>query len=151
MKLKFLFFAALLLLGVAVAGISGCMTIQEISYPIKSPGAGEIHYNPKKASREDAEAMATARCRALGLDLEIDISNKPGFSGIFKPGNNVSCRGNYCVYVYACKEKPVENLKNKSPRDTQILGIEEAKNRCASLGFKKGSEEFGKCVLQLSK
>ena len=29
--------------------------------------------------------------------------------------------------------------------------IESAKNKCSDLGFKTGTEGFGKCVLQLSK
>ena len=29
--------------------------------------------------------------------------------------------------------------------------IESAKNKCSDLGFKSGTEGFGKCVLQLSK
>ncbi len=38
-----------------------------------------------------------------------------------------------------------------SPNTEIKPGIDDAKVKCASLGFKSGTQEFGKCVLQLSK
>ena len=35
--------------------------------------------------------------------------------------------------------------------DANKLSISDAKTKCSDLGFKSGTEQFGKCVLQLSK
>jgi hypothetical protein len=42
---------------------------------------------------------------------------------------------------------PVSTTKS----DKSALSIDEAKNKCADLGFAKGTEKFGECVLKLSK
>jgi hypothetical protein len=38
------------------------------------------------------------------------------------------------------------NIKNKS-----LTSIDEAKDKCKTLGFKIGTEKFGSCVLELTK
>lgn len=44
------------------------------------------------------------------------------------------------------KQQSINNNQN-----TMKLSIEDAKKKCSDLGFKTGTEGFGKCVLQLSK
>ena len=34
---------------------------------------------------------------------------------------------------------------------TETLSLKKAKEECAGLGFKKGTEKYGECVLQLHK
>jgi hypothetical protein len=47
----------------------------------------------------------------------------------------------------------VEEKKVNLPAVVEVnsIGISEAKNKCQELGFKAGTEGFGKCVLRLSK
>ena len=40
---------------------------------------------------------------------------------------------------------------NVTSTGTSALSIQNAKTKCTDLGFKLGTEDFGKCVLQLSK
>ena len=42
-------------------------------------------------------------------------------------------------------------IKTKNQSGETINNIDNTKNKCKELGFKTGTEDFGKCVLQLSK
>jgi hypothetical protein len=42
-------------------------------------------------------------------------------------------------------------LPTIAPSTTSSFSFEDSKNKCVELGFKSGTEGFGKCVLQLSK
>lgn len=61
------------------------------------------------------------------------------------------------VWSYKCNNHPSllkqkEQTKQvKSPSINLSGDINGSKQRCADLGFKAGTEEFGKCVLQLSR
>jgi len=46
---------------------------------------------------------------------------------------------------------PAQALGGAGSAGGSKLGTDEYKNKCKELGFKVGTEEFGKCVLQLSK
>lgn len=49
--------------------------------------------------------------------------------------------------------KPISSPKvpaYQAPKSSGV-GIDDAKKKCADLGFKSGTETFGNCVLQLSK
>jgi hypothetical protein len=43
-----------------------------------------------------------------------------------------------------------QNLQSSGP-DSPQASLEDAKRKCTELGFKAGTEKFGKCALQLSK
>jgi hypothetical protein len=49
--------------------------------------------------------------------------------------------------------KPIRTTQNLSVQDTAVdsFGIEDAKVKCQELGFKTGTERYGKCVLELSR
>jgi hypothetical protein len=55
---------------------------------------------------------------------------------------------------HSIQQAPIENIQKPSPPSpsstSQQLGIDKAKVKCADLGFKLGTEGFGKCVLKLS-
>lgn len=55
----------------------------------------------------------------------------------------------------AAAPKPVPQPQYNNPQggagDVPILNLDDAKKKCTNLGFKAGSEPFGKCVLQLSR
>ena len=46
--------------------------------------------------------------------------------------------------------RPINN-SNPPPATSNSISIQDAKSKCSDLGFKSGTEGFGKCVLQLSK
>jgi hypothetical protein len=57
------------------------------------------------------------------------------------------------MYTKTCLNKEIvikEFPMSKSPQ-MESIGIDSAKSKCIDLGFKTGTEAFGKCVLQLSK
>jgi hypothetical protein len=58
-------------------------------------------------------------------------------------------------WYYKCMKDPqvITQIKKpiQQPRTEVNLGFSEAKKKCTDLGFKSGTEDFGKCVLQLSK
>jgi len=49
------------------------------------------------------------------------------------------------------KTKKTLNLSKAKPTPTITLSLDTAKTQCLDLGFKKGTEKFGNCVLKLSK
>ena len=67
-------------------------------------------------------------------------------------------RHNLCSVIYANLVKPNLSAPLVLPKKTiptaepkQLSPIDNAKAKCIELGFKSGTEQFGKCVLQLSK
>lgn len=42
-------------------------------------------------------------------------------------------------------------IKNPNIQDVPILNLDDAKQKCQTIGFKAGTEAYGKCVLQLSR
>jgi hypothetical protein len=49
------------------------------------------------------------------------------------------------------QENPVLLSMPNTQKSNQNLSIDQSKEKCVELGFKSGTEGFGKCVLQLSK
>ena len=56
---------------------------------------------------------------------------------------NSICNGAYARFV---KNEPSSNNSQ-----SLSINIDDAKKKCSDLGFKSGTEGFGKCVLQLTK
>ena len=59
---------------------------------------------------------------------------------------------NLCQGIYKQLVKttvPNQSIPSASSKD--VSNIDNAKKKCSDLGFKSGTEGFGKCVLQLSK
>ena len=57
----------------------------------------------------------------------------------------------FYYYSYKCKGIQTINQPSMNVNTLQSLDIDSAKKKCSDLGFKTGTEGFGKCVLQLSK
>jgi hypothetical protein len=59
------------------------------------------------------------------------------------------------IWRYSCNGKLAPSAIKTQPQSANSVnqngGLDSAKQRCAELGFKSGTEGFGKCVLQLSK
>jgi hypothetical protein len=62
-------------------------------------------------------------------------------------------RSEYNTYYFDCvKDQPYTPTYQPSyTPPPPVTSLEGAKDKCAALGFKAGTESFGKCVLQLSK
>ena len=57
----------------------------------------------------------------------------------------------FYYYSYKCKGIQTVNPSSTNVIKSQNFDIDSAKLKCNDLGFKSGTEGFGKCVLQLSK
>ena len=147
----------LLILFLLLVGCS-TLTITEQQSPLDTQGLGIILYNHQKVPQSEVYVMSESRCNKLGLILDTELdkyySNDEWYKLRFKPYNVACNKGNTrCEYLYRCKKSPskIKVEKVNTQTNQQTRGIEESKNKCLSLGFKQGTEGFGKCVLQLSK
>ncbi len=93
-------------------------------------------------------------------ELANSICQSRGFSNaeIEEPINNNALQRievPYSCYSLAHTSTPSYlNYQLIKPNDQQVLttsNLANAKVKCTELGFKSGTEDFGKCVLQLSK
>jgi hypothetical protein len=90
------------------------------------------------------EVMSQARnyCQQYGA--------KPVF---IKKQDSSFLRSEYNYYYFDCvKDQPyIPPYKPSYAPPAPIVTLDDAKAKCTNLGFKSGTEGFGKCVLQLSK
>lgn len=98
---------------------------------------GSVHSDP----------IAYNYCKSLGFD---------GFEDEFRYDDNAGVLGGHYEITYFCKkdlkkknEATVNQTKDK--KNNPVNNLDKFKNQCASLGFKKGTEKFADCVLELSK
>ena len=93
-----------------------------------------------------AEVMNQARtyCRQYGANAV--LRNK-------KDGCMLLCGSEYNYYNFDCvKDQPfIPPYQPSYTPPAPSVSLDEAKEKCTNLGFKTGTEGFGKCVLQLSK
>jgi hypothetical protein len=61
------------------------------------------------------------------------------------------CNKSENVYVFRKPAPSTTPVPAAQPRQTTGMEIEDAKRTCLDLGFKVGTEGFGKCVLKISK
>jgi hypothetical protein len=68
-------------------------------------------------------------------------------------GQDIS--GGYRFFTFDCVNPKAKPSTFQPPQPTYqplpIVSIDDAKKKCADLGFKAGTEQFGNCVLKLSK
>jgi len=95
------------------------------------------------SSDREIDAPANAHCQKYNSKA-VFIKKEQGLM-LIKPA--------YSLYYYECQtdnlSKPilnVDSMKNNSPLD-----LSSSRQKCSELGFKAGTEGFGKCVLQLTK
>jgi hypothetical protein len=67
-------------------------------------------------------------------------------------------RGGYMLYDFMCSQTPEAktpiqppHAHSSAPPQASNASFDDAKKKCADLGFKAGTEAFGNCVLRLSK
>ena len=89
-------------------------------------------------------SQANSYCRQFGARAV--LKNKTD-------GCLLLCGSEYNYYNFSCVKEPSSFVPTSSnvPRAESSLPIDDAKNKCMDLGFKVGTEGFGKCVLQLTK
>ena len=86
-------------------------------------------------------------------DTYVTVSVAPHFGSGLRGSRHNLCSGIYANLVKPNLSAPLALPKKPSPtaEPKQISPIDNAKAKCIELGFKSGTEQFGKCVLQLSK
>jgi hypothetical protein len=98
-----------------------------------------IHEDPLlQSSMSYIDALANAHCAKYDSTAKFQT----------KESNIMSTN----LYYYSCNKNTsspqVKNSMQTNVIDT--LSLEDAKKKCSDLGFKNGTEGFGKCVLKLS-
>jgi len=90
-----------------------------------------------------SDPVADKYCKSLGFD---------GFKDIKYYNDNAGVLGGHYELTYYCKKdlKKKNKVKVNQTKD-EANNLDKFKNQCASLGFKKGTEKFADCVLELSK
>ena len=121
-----------------VASLSACTTLNTSR---STPTYAVIYEDPLiPSSMSYLDSLANAHCSKY--DSVATFEKKDW--GIMSPN----------VYYYNCTKKlqnssdiqPAANVSNVKNKD-----IESTKKTCSDIGFKPGTEGFGKCVLQLTK
>ena len=88
-----------------------------------------------------AEIVANSYCNERG---------KPG--GVLDLSSRGTAGSDYITYVFTCNTQTFQPQQTSFPQiTTPKTSMDSAKAKCSDLGFKSGTQEFGKCVLQLSK
>lgn len=110
--------------------------ISEFFIPKTNAGKGSITLG-NNLKLEDLLSQANKRCSEIQMELNRGSLIKQG------------CGTYSCSYDYECIKTTGEIGKISIPKNQ--ITIDEAKGKCQDLGFKSGSESFGKCVLRLTK
>jgi hypothetical protein len=106
-----------------------------------SPSYAVISEDPiMQSSMAQIDSLASAHCAQYDSTA---IFEKKDWSILYRN-----------FYYYRCIKKasiPSERVGSPVTLEVNKQGIESSKKACSELGFKSGTEGFGKCVLQLSK
>ena len=132
-KLKFCLFSAALLMGCATS-------MDKYSY-----NGGTLHNYFTNKNYASIVSRANQYCSSKGLGAP-DI-NKVS-SGCF-----AFCGSEYDEYQFICQPNiEAQPYRNQpSAQYAPATSIAVAKEKCSNMGLKPGTENFGKCVLQLTK
>jgi hypothetical protein len=145
-----------LLLILLLIFISGCEGIRVKQY---RTGGGML-YVPSAEFVEEARVRARAEqeCKAQNMMLNSLSVNEKGDG---TPLANTAL--GYRFYDFFCERFPdpvqlnqvkteqKEIRKDGSNINASKINMDDAKDKCKSLGFKTGTEKFGTCVLELTK
>ena len=145
-----------LLLILVLIFLSGCEGVRVKQY---RTGGGML-YVPSAEFVEEAQVRARAEqeCRAQNMMLNSISVNEKGDG---TPLANTAL--GYRFYDFFCERLPdpaqlnqvkteqKEMKTNGSIINPSKINMEDAKDKCKSLGFKTGTEKFGTCVLELTK
>jgi len=124
--------------------VSGC--VSNALSTVQANGGEILGYSGAQYFVE-IQARANENCNGRGLGLARITSTRSAAWG-------------NTIYQFTCYRPEVKapqmeqmDRSNQQMRDQrpQTVSIEDAKRKCLDLGIKAGTEQFGKCVLQLSK
>ena len=71
-------------------------------------------------------------------------------NNFFLLGYDGSCNKKKLANIDLNKNEPVINTENKVDEVNTKQTFENAKAECEAIGYKKGTEKFGECVLDLT-
>jgi len=119
-------------------------SLQRTNSPISGIkfNAAFISTNNGNISNKEYMNSFTFSCsepKYIEKDKEIYFTNNVEFTNF----QNSICNGAYSRFV--------KNELSSNNSQSSNINIDDAKKKCSDLGFKSGTEGFGKCVLQLSK
>lgn len=102
--------------------------------------------NNDQASQKTASNLATQNCRLRGFALA-SMDSLPYYNLMRKWQHHYSCSNGIAI------PKPYQNNHDPFMPNVPISSnkIDISKDKCKELGFKPGTEQFGNCVLKLSK
>jgi hypothetical protein len=129
--------------------LTGCTSIQKNT---ESPNIIVIKSHFLTGSENNVNYYAKQHCGRYGATPVLREVKKGGM--FFSE----SGQGEMSLYYFDCIRQP-EVTKQVVPQVTlpttpikpAEVDLSDAKKKCSDLGFKSGTEGFGKCVLQLSK
>ena len=151
-----------LFFGMFLAGCGGtgsahggfCFACSEYILGTDNGGVGYIYLDTNGGSKHKMLNLASANCVTRGYYIA-RVSDHPYRSY----ANGVQHYSFQCItaedYAYSAA-KNLESKTSESSKVKQLDGqnkaptLDAAKRKCIELGFKSGTEGFGKCVLKLS-
>jgi hypothetical protein len=149
---------------VIIFGISGCGTSSEVGTVWFGTGidkswgsGGEIWSHETTYTQQKVVQVANEFCERNNLPRATVTSvstpkTKTSEYYIFKFQCNVKITPTSPADQYMNQStKPSNQAQQSSSVNSRSIPLDEAKDKCADLGFKTNTEEFGKCVLQLTK
>lgn len=130
---------------------SGCVSVYEKG---STPNSVVIKSHSISGSISSVNNQALQYCRNYGSSPVLRDVKKGGL--LFFGSSD---HGEYDAYYFDCvRQDKIERVDSSKDADKKNLkgnqkdvDLSEYKKRCSDLGFKPNTEEFGKCVLQLSK
>ena len=129
--------------------LAGCTSIQKNT---ESPNSVVIKSHFLTGSENNVNYYAQQHCGRYGATPVLREVKKGGM--FFSE----SGQGEMSLYYFECIRRP-EVIKQVAPPTSLPsmpikpveIDLSDVKKKCTDLGFKSGTEGFGKCVLQLSK
>lgn len=122
-----------------------CTSIKEGS---SQGGVVWEHFSDKSYSK--VVRLASEHCRSFGKSAEIYDKKINGF-----------IESEYDEYKFRCVDNQQKLLTNPVPQPfnpggstfvpSPRVSLDDAAQKCSSLGFKAGTEAFGNCVLKISR
>jgi hypothetical protein len=143
-----------LLLILVLIFLSGCEGIRVKQY---RTGGGMLYVPATEFEETKVRARAEQECRAQNMMLNSISVNEKGDG---TPLANTAL--GYRFYDFFCDRLPDPVQLNQVRTDKKEIKsepiiaptkitIEEAKDKCKTLGYKTGTEKFGTCVLELTR
>ena len=101
---------------------------------------------------KDFKYFAANKCGHKNFEINDLISHPFDYPSLSWIEGLIDCKTTAGKDHKTPSSKPAPKVTpNEVPIKSLTISLDEAKAQCADLGFKKGTEKFGDCVLKLSK